>query len=376
MNGFKKFNGMNGYKIRSQSNILKNKNTHIENKENIKYFKKDYLLTWYVVEETDKIKTNQLYETTIWEKQYVYWKDKKGVYYAMDNHCSHRGAALSRGFLNKTNNCVVCPYHGYEFEGNGTLSKVPGLSFTPSPCKNQATYPMVERNGWLYMNTISRNIYKEKDPDFFQEEESKDPTFTSIQFQKDFHAYSRIVSENSLDVMHIGFVHTFGNRERPSPTAESPPFCVGDHPFHYKTSYKYIAGKDSVAKKIYKKNDLIIENEFSLPHTTIARVRFGEFVSTVVTFATPRNQSHTTLFVKTYRNFLYQKPKGMDSCLINAFGDSITKYLMEQTVMQDKEVIEHIPMDKMDGTFNMKYDKLQNVYRQLYKQWVHNPKNG
>jgi phenylpropionate dioxygenase-like ring-hydroxylating dioxygenase large terminal subunit len=174
----------------------------------------------------------------------------------------------------------VCPYHGYEFEGNGTLSKVPGLSFTPSPCKNQASYPMVEKNGWLYMNTISRKIYEPEQgelPDFFQEEESNNKTFSYIHFQKDFKAYGRIVSENSLDVMHIGFVHTFGNKERPSPTDEIPPFEVGDYPYHYKTAYSYVAGKDSVAKKIYNKNQLIIENEFSLPHTTIARVIFGDF---------------------------------------------------------------------------------------------------
>jgi phenylpropionate dioxygenase-like ring-hydroxylating dioxygenase large terminal subunit len=330
-----------------------------------------------VVSETDSIITNQLYETTIWGKQYVYWRDTEGKYYGMDNHCSHRGAALSRGSLSK-NNCVVCPYHGYEFNKTGELIKVPGLSFTPSPCKNQATYTLTEKGGWLYLNTIS-NKNVTISTDFFQEEEANNASFTRIRFHKDFNAYGRIVSENSLDVMHIGFVHTFGNNVRPSPTQEMPPYEVGDYPYHYKTRYMYEAGEQSIAKKIYKRKDLIIENEFSLPHTTIARVIFGEYISTVVTFTTPRNLTHSTLFVKTYRNFMYNDVHLGNvylpflNGLYNYMGDAITTYLMEQTVMQDKGIIEHIPIDKMDGTFNMKFDKLQNVYRQLYKKLIHNP---
>jgi len=211
----------------------------------------------------------------------------------------------------------------------------------------------------------------------FQESEANDPSYRSIQFHKDFNAYGRIVSENSLDVMHIGFVHTFGNKKRPSPTDEIPPYEVGDYPYHYKTQYIYEAGDDSIAKKVYNKNKLMIENEFALPHTTIARVIFGPFVSTVVTFSTPRNLTHTTLFVKTYRNFWFNDIElgtirlPFLNDIHNHIGDEFSTYLMKQTVMQDKRVIEHIPLNKMDGTFNMKFDKLQNVYRQLYKKLIH-----
>jgi len=340
--------------------------------------KDNHHLHWYVVAEADEIKINQLYETTIWGKQYVYWKDIKGNYNALDNFCNHRGAALSRGVLTK-NNCVVCPYHGYEFNKEGELTTVPGLQFTPSPCKNQASFPMVEKGGWLYLHTCDRHHTNDASHnDIFQEEESKNNTFTSIRFHKDFKAYGRIVSENSLDVMHIGFVHTFGNRVKPSPTQEIPPYKVGDYPHHYKTRYLYEAGDQSIAKKIYKKKNLIIENEFALPHTTVARVIFGDYISTVVTFSTPQNLTHSTLFVKTYRNFMYNNVVYGNVFLsflneiYNFIGDTITSYLMEQTVMQDKGVIEYIPLEKMDGTFNMKFDKLQNVYRQLYKKLIHN----
>jgi phenylpropionate dioxygenase-like ring-hydroxylating dioxygenase large terminal subunit len=69
----------------------------------------------------------------------------------MDDDCSHRGASLSDGHL--CDNQVVCPYHAYEFDKKGTLVKIPGLNFTNTPCKNQKTYAIIEKNGWVYINT-------------------------------------------------------------------------------------------------------------------------------------------------------------------------------------------------------------------------------
>lgn len=129
-----------------------------------------------------------------------------------------------------------------------------------------------------------------------------------------------------------------------------------------------------MAKKWFGTNELVIENEFALPHFTIARVLFGPFVSTVVTFATPINDTSTMLYVKTYRNFWFLPPEKrfipFFDDLVQMVGDKISRSMMEETMRQDKWVIEGIRKEKMDGRFNMKYDKLQNVYRQLYKKWI------
>lgn len=329
-----------------------------------------YNLNWYVIGDTRDFIQNKLYSKTIWNKKYVVWKTKD-KYYAMDDTCSHRGVALSRGKIFNGN--VVCPYHGYQFNNQGVLAYVPGLNFTNTPCQNIDTYEIVDKNGWVYMNTISKLFYKPNITSIFEEPESKEKGFSAIFINKIFKAYSRIVSENSLDVMHIGFVHTFGNTESPSPITEIPPFEVKDYPFHYKTIYSYLSGKDSIVKKIFDIKQLIIENEFVLPHTTIARVKFGELTSTVMTFALPINETCSQLFVKTYRNF-WTTPKnstGIFDSFFNWMGDLITIYLMRETVNQDKGIIESIPNSKVDGKFNMKYDKLQNTYSSLYKKYIH-----
>jgi phenylpropionate dioxygenase-like ring-hydroxylating dioxygenase large terminal subunit len=316
-----------------------------------------YDLQWYVIGTPGDFIANKPKKVTVWSKNYVVWKNMDGKYNCLDDVCSHKGASLSGGKVK--HNCVICPYHGYEFNGNGTLVKVPGLNFHSSPIYDVSKYSIVEKNGWVYLNTMEKNFSNpEMKINIFEEEEFS-KNFSVVHLNMDFNCYSRILSENSLDVMHIGFVHTFGNKEHPAPTYENPPKLVS--PYHYKTTYEYESGKDSMVKKVFNINTLKIENEFVLPHTTVARVIFGEYVSTVITFALPLSENKSRLFVKTYRNFWN-----------NDMGDALTRNLMQSTMLQDKLVVENIDMKHMDGKFNMKFDKLQNTYKTFYKKLIHN----
>ena len=316
-----------------------------------------YDLQWYVIGTPGDFVANKPKKVTVWSKNYVVWKNIDGKYNCLDDVCSHKGASLSGGKIH--NNCAVCPYHGYEFNSNGTLVKVPGLNFQASPVYDVSKYSIVEKNGWVYLNTMQTNISEpEMQINIFEEEEFA-KNFSVVYLNMDFNCYSRILSENSLDVMHIGFVHTFGNKEHPAPTQENPPKLVS--PYHYKTSYEYESGKDSIVKKVFNINTLKIENEFILPHTTVARVIFGDYVSTVITFALPLSENKSRLFVKTYRNFWN-----------NDMGDALTRNLMHNTMLQDKVIVENIDMKYMEGKFNMKFDKLQNTYKSFYKKLIHN----
>jgi phenylpropionate dioxygenase-like ring-hydroxylating dioxygenase large terminal subunit len=353
-----------------QPRLLRNENS-LPSAKIIDYPKLDYRelteqnkydLQWYVIGETSEFVAQKLKKVTIWNKNYVVWKTENNTYVGLDDVCSHKGASLSGGKL--CNNQVVCPYHGYEFDENGTLTKVPGICFRPSSVYDVEKYAVVEKNGWVYLNTFSGENKVDNSTglpfsETFYTEEEIERNFSVVYLNMNFNCYSRIVSENSLDVMHIGFVHTFGNAKRPAPTEQHPPRLVG--PYHYKTSYLYEAGEDSVARKVFGHKNISIENEFILPHTTVARVMFGDFVSTVITFALPITETKSRLFVKTYRNFWD-----------NPLGDVVTENMMYKTMLQDKLVIENIDMRHMDGKFNMRFDKLQNTYKSFYKRFVHN----
>lgn len=322
-----------------------------------------YDLQWYVVGRSNNFLQNRPYPVQIWNTKYVVWKNRTGEFTALDDACTHKGASLSAGKI--CNGNVVCPYHGYEFDENGTLTKVPGICFRPSPVYNVNRYNVVEKNGWVYLNTMSAGeqaLLREANASF----NSTDNIYTEPEIEKgcsvvhldmDYNCYSRVLSENSLDIMHIAFVHTFGNAKRPEPIREIPPALVG--PNHYRSTYFYEAGEESVARKVFGVKELTIENEFILPHTTIARVIFGDYVSTVMTFAAPIGEDKSRLFVKTYRNFWQ-----------NQIGDMFTSNSMLTTMLQDKAVVESIDSRFMDGKFNMKFDKLQNTYVAFYKRFI------
>jgi len=346
----------------------KNKKNNIKKVTTINPDEK-YNLNWYVIGEDSSFTNNKLYNIQIWNNNYVVWKDNN-KYFALDDACSHRGASLSLGCINRAN--IMCPYHGYEFNSCGTLVKVPGLNFTDMPIQNQNTYNVLEQDGWVYLNTINNLFYKPEKINIYREPEAFSKKFCKILLNFDFNAFGRLVSENSLDVMHIGFVHTFGNKKNPSPTKEIPPYSVNDYPNHFKTEYEYKSGPDSIAKKVFFFNKLKIENEFILPHTTVARVIFGNYTSTVITNTLPLNLTHSKLFVKTYRNFWNTNDSSILGYMYNNLGDIITKITMINTVLQDKQVVENIKQEFMEGKFNMKYDKLQNVYKSLYKKYVFN----
>lgn len=325
-----------------------------------------YKMSWYVVAESSQIIKNQPYKITVWNKPYVIWKTDEGKFHALDDVCPHRGAALSAGKI--VADRVMCPYHGYEFSHTGNLTIVPGMCFQPSLVHNSARFPIVERDGWIYLNTNQIPWFATEaqmhilNSDLFVEPEAADPTMSVVYLNTVFNTFARVVSENSLDIMHIAYVHTFGNEERPAPTYEDPPKQIA--PGHWRTSYLYESGKKSMVYKIFNIHKIDIDNEFSLPHTTIARVKFGDgLVNTVVTAACPINNTTTKLFVKTYRNFF----RGF-------WGNKLFEKLMMNTLNEDKSVIETITVETMEGKFNMKFDKLQNTYKTLYKNYVRDVK--
>jgi len=322
-----------------------------------------YDMKWYVIGVPSDFSMTRPTQTTVWSKDYAVWKTGPKTYTSLSNACPHRGAALSDGTVTK-DACITCPYHGYHFDEEGALIEVPGIElsrFTQSYTAEQ--FDVVEDGGWVYLNTFSYrkyNVSRGSLSNNLAEDVERNGRFSCITMQMDYAASPRIVTENGLDISHIGFVHSFGNRDSPNPYNESGPQWVS--PNRFKTSYMYEAGPMSMSKFISREvgvgQDLLnIENEFVLPHQSIARIKFDKYVNTIITFATPISHNRTRLFVKNYRNFWR-----------NVLGDWLIRATMFQTMNEDKRILERIYEEEKDGKFNMRYDKMANTYRVLYEK--------
>ena len=272
---------------------------------------------------------------------------------------------------------IVCPYHGYTFEGKyGKLIDIPGLKINPNERQNIQSFKVVEKYGILYLNTVPitmENFNLIDENKIWIEPEAKDDSQKPIYLSENFYHYSKFVTVNSLDICHIGFVHTFGNKKHPNPIYNSKITKIDDSSFHYKIIYEYIAGGESLVSKTYKFKNIIVENEYILPHTTGARVKFGNYSSTIITVAQPITIFSTKLYVKTYRNYWCDNSKSnVFGNIVNYIGDLITLHTMKTTLNQDKNIIDYLDKrdyDMMHGRFSIKYDMMSNHYKHNYKKF-------
>ena len=64
-------------------------------------------------------------ETVLLDERLVIWRTADGSVHAAEDRCLHRGTALSLGHVD--GDCLVCPYHGWQFAGDGSCVEIPQL---------------------------------------------------------------------------------------------------------------------------------------------------------------------------------------------------------------------------------------------------------
>jgi phenylpropionate dioxygenase-like ring-hydroxylating dioxygenase large terminal subunit len=337
-------------------------------------------LTWYPIGFSKDFNSIPK-RVTLRDINYIVWKNKKNNYYALRDCCTHQGSSFMNG---KTiDNKIICPYHGYTFDGNnGDLLDIPHLHFMKSNSHNIHSFKIVEKGDVVYFNNIPitneekyNNLNENK---IFIEPEYYDNNQRVIYITENFENYGKIVTMNSLDICHIGFVHSFGNNKNPNPTNHSNIIKIFDNDYHYKIIYDYISGKNSIVNKVYNFNNISVENEYILPHSTVARVKFGNYSSTIITHALPISKFKTKLFVKAYRNYWTYDTNKCNILfypifyLFNIIGDMITKNTMHNTVNEDKLIVDNIDKssyENLHGKFSIYYDMFSNHYRNNYKKF-------
>jgi phenylpropionate dioxygenase-like ring-hydroxylating dioxygenase large terminal subunit len=145
------------------------------------------------------------------QQNYVLWKSTKGIH-ALPNRCSHRGARLSDGRM--VGSRLECPYHGWQFQGNGKCTKIPQWNVNqkiPGACHLNKVFTHLQdgivwvshTNGLFQPYTTSYN----NNPNYF---------VSNYYLEAPYNYYLQI--ENLLDPAHLHFTHHGfqGNRERAS----------------------------------------------------------------------------------------------------------------------------------------------------------------
>jgi len=145
---------------------------------------------------------------------FVLWRDSKGKVHCLSDLCVHRGGALSAGWTK--NDSIVCPYHGWEFNGDGDCLKIPAQPQRGIPKKARVdAYPVVEKYGWVWC--FLGDLPDEERPPIPDIPQLDDPTFHRVTGSYYWDVNYERALENGMDPSHAAFVHgnRFGDPDNP-----------------------------------------------------------------------------------------------------------------------------------------------------------------
>jgi phenylpropionate dioxygenase-like ring-hydroxylating dioxygenase large terminal subunit len=138
-------------------------------------------------------------------QDFVLFRDSNGQARCLANTCSHRGGSLAGGKVR--GDCIQCPYHGWQFDGDGQCRKIPSLGKDASiPARTRVdAYPVVEKYGLVF--AFLGDLPEQERPPLLEIPEFEDAGWRATWLVYDIdYSFERSI-ENGLDPAHNEFVH-------------------------------------------------------------------------------------------------------------------------------------------------------------------------
>jgi phenylpropionate dioxygenase-like ring-hydroxylating dioxygenase large terminal subunit len=168
---------------------------------------------WLAVAWSREIEPGRLVARRALGRDLVLWRSTEGLHCWRDL-CVHRGAKLSLGAIRPAaaapasgqgaaRDCLICPYHAWEYDPSGACVRIPAHPALVPPAKARAeTYAVCERYGMVWA-ALGEPVHPA--PAFPLADEPGFRTVLAGPYR--FRARGPRIIENLLDVAHLGFVH-------------------------------------------------------------------------------------------------------------------------------------------------------------------------
>jgi phenylpropionate dioxygenase-like ring-hydroxylating dioxygenase large terminal subunit len=159
---------------------------------------------WLPVAWSTSVKRDKLHSVRLLGRDLVLWRSGAGIHCWADL-CIHRGAKLSLGRIGGTSGaeCVVCPYHGWEYDASGACVRIPAQPDFPPPARARVdSHAVREKYGLVWVCLGEARV----DVPAFPEAEA--PGFRIVPTGPYlFRAQGPRMIENFLDVAHLSITH-------------------------------------------------------------------------------------------------------------------------------------------------------------------------
>jgi len=158
---------------------------------------------WYAVEKSTDLAKGQHFETKFLGRSIAVFRGQDGLVRAVENRCAHRHLKLTEG---QVVGCeIVCPYHGWSYDGEGRASIPHDLFGHKEPKIRIAHVPVRERYGLVFIFPGDPEQAKVRDIPSIPELEGPRPWPHAI-VRFDCPGHHSMLLENVSDFTH-GFLH-------------------------------------------------------------------------------------------------------------------------------------------------------------------------
>ena len=158
---------------------------------------------WYAVQQSSRLERGQSMETKFLGRSIAVFRGADGRVRAVENRCAHRNLKLTEG---KVVDCqLVCPYHGWSYDGDGKATIPHDLFGHKEPNLRIATVPVKERYGLIFVFPGDPARATERDIPLIPELEGAKPWPHAI-VQFDCPGHHSMLLDNVSDFTH-GFLH-------------------------------------------------------------------------------------------------------------------------------------------------------------------------
>jgi phenylpropionate dioxygenase-like ring-hydroxylating dioxygenase large terminal subunit len=303
---------------------------------------------WHPLASVEEV-TEQPRRFTLLDQHLVAFRTGDGISVFKDL-CVHRGAALSLGEVR--NGCIVCPYHGWEYDAAGACVKIPAQPGKPIPAAARAiAYRVAEKYGvvWVALEEPIQDIpHIPLDLD-------TDPAYTSELFSiLEWNTSAGRSTVNSMDVSHFPFVHPnlLGDPEHP----EQEPYEL-----HAEDWGQWFVVPNAFWRSVDQTQNAIITYTYThvYPFTMHLHVTTegSDDIISVMVIASPTEARKTRVFRIVFRNFVETNPNFVSDYL----------HILEQ----DRVVVESIRPEEIPTSLKEElHIKVPDLSSIAFRRWL------
>ncbi|ARN73266.1 aromatic ring-hydroxylating oxygenase subunit alpha [Oceanicoccus sagamiensis] len=319
---------------------------------------------WYPAAMAEELKQQPIKVKMLGQNMALF-RDGEGRPHCVSNICVHRNASLANGWVQEGK--LVCPYHGWQYNGEGKCTYIPSLGpdgQANMPRAQVDAYPVVERYGLLFV--FLGDLPENERPPIMPVDEWQQPGWRTTLSEFNQKAYYRRVVENALDFSHPEFVHFVG-RKGADPNYSMPDYEIVSHEWGAGSSISFKRQAKGLMKYF---RDSGGESEagttFWGPHQFVTRIKIDEKMKAYqYAYALPVDEYTLRVFLVSCRSFF-----------LHPWLDRLADYRNGLIAAEDREITEAIePIIGREGAsadLSVKCDAIQLSYRKMLAQWEQN----